>query len=861
MKKIIFAFWLLLLTLSVSAEVYYSCDFGTGFNAGSLHNQNGWKVTGDDGYSKPENVATVGDYHGQRCVKVERAEGWDGVIYNGVSGVPEQSFVKVSFKMFWEATSSANSVYFAGQWWSRPFILSLNSDNNSNFYVYKLQDDVTLVPQALRNKTFPKETWLEVSYILDYRSGVCYNLIIGSEEFDLTSIPLRDSGKTVTSFDIVGNAGLDICLDDIKVETVDRPVGPRLIVPKDSDVADSKANSYKLNIINAGSGKLDYNVTVTPQPEWLTIPSPTGSCADKATINLNFNRSLMETNVYPIVVNVDAGAAGRRDLLLKVQSKGAVLFYDFDPPLLYPGELHGQDGWRGIGDDGYYYPENSMVVTNVSYADSSCAFVKVSRGWDGYNCPVSCGTDDVVKISMKMYKSSTSTQDAFFLRSDWWHMLFEFYFWRYEDSFYVYKYNDGPRYNITGFRPMPLDQWIDLSFTLDMRLYRMTEFQLYDFKTNFTEGFELKTNDNGSRRNLNSLAFLCGGAETTDADWLIDDLRVIIEERPKVPQPILPPIFSVDAEKEQFSVKALNSGGRGMNYTLEILDLPEAIVPVAPSGRLGSSANLLFNVNASKLEDGFHRGRLVFNYKGASGSGNGVITSAFTVAKGGFFYSSEFEGEYYHLGNLGGQDTWSAGTEAEKPPQVVYDDGVQAAYFPEIGFAKTQLLIPENSDFTFKARIFMENNNAPAYAVFSQIDDTGLMPFYLIRDVDLRHIQLGYFQDGSDKLETLTFQPLGEWLDFSYSMKIDPAEYYVTSVSLGDFSTNFVPETVFLRAGYEELPIENLTVRLVNQDDIAPDNKEAGFYVDNFIARDSSIPEPSLLLLMLTLGAAFFRKR
>lgn len=847
------------------AEVYYTCDFEDGFTAGDLQGQKGWTVRTTDGYCHEDNVATVGDYHSRQCVKIGKATGWNGVIVKNISPSPNGSLLKVSFKFFWPADTGVSAVQIASDWWNRPIQLSFKTNSDGTFRVDSIQDKATNVPDDIKNVSFGMGEWINISYTIDFRAGILGKLTVGEKESDLSLVPIKDDSKNLKSFSIVTDAGADVCLDDIKVESIDREGSPILALGSTTLLVASKSNSAKLPLYNMGGGELSYRAYCDDQPDWLTINNPEGTFTESGNLNFSFDRSLMETNVYYVNVTIDGGSAGKKVCLLKAQSKGAICSYTFDPPALYPGEITGQDGWEGIRDDGYGYPDNCMLVTNVDYGvDGPCGFIKNAYGWNSYICPVTSQKDAVVKVSMKIRKDSESSQDSFFFRNGWWDFLYEFYFWCYDGDFYLYKFNDGKPYAVTGFHPFPLDTWLDFSFTIDLRLYRLTEFSLGDFKTNLTSGFDLYTQHDKTNRyeKLNTLAFVCGSGEVTDANLLVDDILVVELEREKTPVPLLDPVITLDPTQERATIPVMNAGGRAFKYTLTVLDLPQNLIPQPATGRVGTSGNLAFDLYTNGLDDGFYRTRVIMDYKATSGSGEGSLTSLFTFAKGGWYYATEFEGDWYHEGKLRCQDTWLAGSEKpEDAPFVTKLEGEQCAELPGVSFIKTSCFVPAESAFTFKSRFFAKSGDDEGYAKVSFIDDTGFMPFYLCRDKDLRKVVLGYIPAGSDTFEMLATAPYDTWQEFSFSLDTSMEKNEVLSVTFGDYHEDFPEGTIFLNTEYDTCAVSNLTIRAENGAEEEEENADiAPFYFDNIVVHDNAVPEPFAGLLFTALALLALRK-
>ena len=357
------------------------------------------------------------------------------------------------------------------------------------------------------------------------------------------------------------------------------------------------------------------------------------------------------------------------------------------------------------------------------------------------------------------------------------------------------------------------------------------------------------------------MAFVCGDSEVTDANLLVDDILVVELERPKEPVPLLDPIVALDPTQESVKVPVFNAGGRAFKYTLTVLDLPSNLVPNPATGRIGTSGVLGFDLRTGGLDDGFYRTRVVMDYKATSGSGEGSITSLFTFAKGGWYYTTEFEGESYQRGNLRGQDTWLSGSEKpEETPVVTSKEGRQCAELPGAGFIKTTCYVPAESAFTFKSLFYVEEGDDEGYAKVSFIDDTGFLPFYLCRDKALRKVVLGYVPANDDTFVMLATAPYGEWQEFSFSLDTDLERNEVLSVTFGDYHEDFPEGTVFLKTEYDTCAVSNLTIR-VEGDSEEEEATVAPFYFDNIIVHDNAVPEPLFGLALIALALLALRKK
>ncbi|MBR5946361.1 hypothetical protein IKZ80_04665, partial [bacterium] len=288
------------------------------------------------------------------------------------------------------------------------------------------------------------------------------------------------------------------------------------------------------------------------------------------------------------------------------------------------------------------------------------------------------------------------------------------------------------------------------------------------------------------------------------------------------------------------------------------------LAPQPDTGRIGTSGVLGFNLRTGDLDDGFYRTRVVMDYKATSGSGEGSITSLFTFAKGGWYYTTEFDGEGYKLGNLRGQDTWLSGSEKpEDAPKIVLNEGMQCARLRNDSFIKTTCYVPAESAFTFKSLLFVEESDDEGYAKVSFIDDTGFLPFYLCRDKALNKVVLGYVPANDDTFVMLATAPYGEWQEFSFSLDTSMERNEVLSVTFGDYHEDFPEGTIFLKTEYDLCAVSNLTIRVENgsEEETEEDVDIAPFYFDNIVVHDNAVPEPLFGLALIALALFALRKK
>jgi hypothetical protein len=91
--------------------------------------------------------------------------------------------------------------------------------------------------------------------------------------------------------------------------------------------------------------------------------------------------------------------------------------------------------------------------------------------------------------------------------------------------------------------------------------------------------------------------------------------------------------------------------------------------------------------------------------------------------------------------------------------------------------------------------------------------------------------------------------PLEQWNDLSFILDTDLAASCAVSLTLNDFTTNFYEGEIVLNPAYDGLPLDELELTAYNLEE----EDQAGVWVDNLIVCDRSLPEPTIMALLLAL--------
>ena len=663
----------------------------------------------------------------------------------------------------------------------------------------------------------------------------------------------------------------DVSADNLSVVITDGNTGPaELMVTPNSLSLGKAAKNGSFTVMNNGGGSFDFSISCEDSPEWLSVSPTNGTCSGKVDIKANLDRSVMTDGYYRAVIKIDGGAAGTKFLTLGAASGTVLLYENFEAPYRSVGEITGQGGWAGKRDDGYGKIYNEMLVTNVSYGyEGACGYIKRGDGWDGYTCDVNSENQAVVRVSMKIYKGSDGDEDSFTIHQDYWYNSVHMWFWRYQDHFYMYKMNDDESYALIGAYEAPLDTWLDLSFTIDYRSAKLVAFTLGDYATNYVDGIPIRNRPGGTAPATNYTKFgvNCGGGETENAMLLIDNLKVEQLEREPYAIPQWSNSLSFGDDLTSVTNKIYNNGSKKFKATFSVLDYPDNLKPKSATATVTSTGNLVLKLTRTGLEDGFYRSRVVMDYAASDDTNSGSLTSLVTFAKGGWFYTTEFEGSTYKLGPLNGQDTWKVTASSDKAPGISLVSGAQCLSFQEDGTAVSSLRIAAGTKYRASLRFYMKNiehNYALRFTAKNEkvqkehSDSEGNFPLYIMCDPVRKAALICHKPSGEEDYRELAEAPLDKWNSLSFEADMDVSASCVNYLTVNDFTTNFIPGEVVFDPNYDEHDLDQFELSAWNYDEESGISTVAAS-VDNIVFCDSTLPEPGLLGLLLLL--LFLKKR
>ncbi len=835
-----------ILVTAGAGHIIYKEDFEEPFmQAGDLQGQDGWVVRGTN--CADSNEAYVVDAHDTHCMHAKRAQGYDGIRNNSLSGCPENQIVKFSYRIYWDDQSEAQSVYLATPAGMKPFCMKIRRKDDGTFYLYQMLDGSYQPP--LDGYSWPMNEWIDISYTLDFRSQNGVTVQIGEDVADISSLVLYGNGsyKKLEGFsfctDGSGNEFDSLFyFDDFKMEIIDRDPDPKLNIATPRVVVGLTAESGEVMLNNSGAGSFEWTATLPDDPSWLELTTASGTCQKDDPVRFKVLRDEMESDYYRTVMHIDAGAAGEADVIICVCSGSVFYKEDFEEPYMHIGDLQGQDGWV-VRNGGYCRDVNSAYVTNgLPFTDNACMHTVVSKGIDGTTRDYvsTCPRDARVKVSMDVYWDSASPCDAVYLACPIRHKPMTLKIENKGDGTFGVRGMQDDSYKVMVGKTWSMDEWVHISYSMDFRTQTGVELTIGEETEDITQ-VELY----GTHHTYEGFSFCTDGDDEMDSLFYFDNLVFEIVPKEDKPHPVMPGATAVSTD-DSATVKVLNYG-TPYDFSISVLDLPGNVSVSPKTGRTEDSTELTFTVNRGELDDNFYRTRVCLSY--SDGVTEGVLTSLVTFAVGGWYYGADFLGPWFGYGPLNGQESWTANSSEV---EVINLDGENAIKYPFACSTEVGAKVPLDGIFTFSARVYSEELADDSYFRIGTVDGAGYYPMYISREGDPRELQFGYFSGNT--WTPIATAPFGQWVDFSFTMDTNPEVACIKEITFGDFVTNFIDGELPLNPSYDGKRIEKFTINLY---DVA---NPAGMYMSRIVVKDPAVPEPAVLALLALVGMLLVRK-
>lgn len=835
-----------ILVTAGAGHIIYKEDFEEPFmQVGDLQGQDAWVVRGTN--CADSNEAYVVDAHDTHCMHAKRAQGYDGIRNNSLSGCPENQIVKFSYRIYWDDQSEAQSVYLATPAGIKPFCMKIRRKDDGTFYLYQMLDGSYQPP--LDGYSWSMNEWIDISYTLDFRSQNGVTVQIGEDAADISSLVLYGNGsyKKLEGFsfctDGSGNEFDSLFyFDDFKMEIIDRDPDPKLNIATPRVVVGLTAESGEVMLNNSGAGSFEWTATLPDDPSWLELTTASGTCQKDDPVRFKVLRDEMESDYYRTVMHIDAGAAGEADVIICVCSGSVFYKEDFEEPYMHIGDLQGQDGWV-VRNGGYCRDVNSAYVTNgLPFTDNACMHTVVSKGIDGTTRDYvsTCPRDARVKVSMDVYWDSASPCDAVYLACPIRHKPMTLKIENKGDGTFGVRGMQDDSYKVMVGKTWSMDEWVHISYSMDFRTQTGVELTIGEETEDITQ-VELY----GTHHTYEGFSFCTDGDDEMDSLFYFDNLVFEIVPKEDKPHPVMPGATAVSTD-DSATVKVLNYG-TPYDFSISVLDLPGNVSVSPKTGRTEDSTELTFTVNRGELDDNFYRTRVCLSY--SDGVTEGALTSLVTFAVGGWYYGADFLGPWFGYGPLNGQESWTANSSEV---EIINLDGENAIKYPFACSTEVGAKVPLDGIFTFSARVYSEELADDSYFRIGTVDGAGYYPMYISREGDPRELQFGYFSGNT--WTPIATAPFGQWVDFSFTMDTNPEVACIKEITFGDFVTNFIDGELPLNPSYDGKRIEKFTINLY---DVA---NPAGMYMSRIVVKDPAVPEPAILALLALVGMLLVRK-
>ena len=707
----------------------------------------------------------------------------------------------------------------------------------------------------------------ELEFNIHYPSRKLINVIANGvtntpENVILPNYRITHIGPAVlTGGYIAAGSGYTTAIDDIEVayEAFTTPVPS---MSTDPVLIGRKVTSRDFIVANVGGGEFTYTVSALGDPEWLSF-APTGTCKFSKSHKVNFNRDVMGDGFYRTILTFDCTPYGVFDIPLNVRS-GMVFYYeDFEAPYMQEGEIHGQQGWFGKEEGNDYSPATNEAYVNTPSEpwEGQCLTVERASGWDGYWYPVWTPSNLIIKVSCKFRWDFENEADRFYFRSTYWANPAIFDLWYHADGndIRLWAYNDTSGYPLVGDYGLPSRTWHDFSYTMDFRMQKLTEFTFGDFTTNFTEKLLRKRmNDRVVPMHYFEKFGFSGGGEESRVGVSIDNLLITEVERPKIAIPSYEKGVSMGGLNIYTNVLE-NAGAQNYKFTAEVLDYADNLKLSRYKGSIGTKGLVIYRLDRTGLEDGYYTARIKYEYEASNGTNSGSFVQLVTFGVGGWYYTTEFEGELFSLGSINNQECWKVEYAYGVDPSLTLFNNIQCLYFDQASKAVVSAGVPAGSHYSFRCLVNLPDNNNTTFLRFCQNTGDGFLPFYIRRDRDTHEVVLGYKGAGeSEVTELMRNNTLGKWQTFSYNMDLDEANACVTQVTLGDYVKDCITGEIVLNTEFDGQPVTSFNIEAVN--DGPDEERDTGVYVKNVVVCDHTLPEPAVLGVLL-LAIAFLSRR
>lgn len=871
MKKLFFCALFAAAVFCAADDLVYSCGFEPeeGFTLGPVVEQEGWNVIdGNHSYdsvydvtNRTELVKSGSQALTMRCVTLEGSENEEkpyvGVNFDIEGGVENKYVIMSGDFLFAAGKDSYIRLNFAN---TREAAM-IKASGREGFHKVKL-GYTEIISDSYRednvHENILDDTYCHIELVLDPSRKAIVSCSVDDAVMTNTASRMMGYKNISSSKEPIPNRialECDLSCDNLKIETRQAETKPaELSLSKKGLYVEKTADNANFSITNTGTSPFDYTITTDSDPEWLTIEPMSGSCSGSQKVTLTINREGMTDRYYKTLITVNAGSAGTKTVYLGVASGNVLMEENFEAPYMTEGEITGQLAWNGKKGDDYGKLYNNMTVTNVSFGiDGACAHLLCGDGYDGYTCPAKADKGSCIKVSLKLYFGSESDVDKVYITEPYWSRCAHFYFKREDDRLYLYKFNDANKYALAGEYSEPLDTWIDFSFTMDYTSYVLKNLTFGNLTTNYAEGFALW---NAPNERVNPLeryegfAIGCGNNSTVDAKIFIDDLKIEQTEREIDEGKLTVSTDTIYAERTSDSAtfQVRNTGTVSFDYTVSADDAPEWLTIEPASGSCVSPQTVTLSFNRSIMTNGYYK---TFVTVDAGAAGTKQVYLA--VPNGTVVMYENFEAPYMLPGEVTGQGLWDGkkddGYGQPYNEMIVTNvdfgyDGACAHLYRGTGWdGYTMKAKCDKKSLVRVSLMAYFGSNASEESFYIRENYWGNCAQFQFKRHD-DHFNLYKFNDGEKYvLVGEHAEYLDEWVPISFTL--DYQAYKLTSVTFGDFTTNYA-EGITLRNAPNNFtdPVERYEYFDLTCG--GSETVDAALYLDNILIEQIERPNAAL---------------
>ena len=303
-----------------------------------------------------------------------------------------------------------------------------------------------------------------------------YKLALGEGCTDLARIRLSTQCASFVSEDQAAYYGF------LKVETILRSTDTELYC-FDSSVIPLDTTETIFEIFNSNPEAGDINYSVSSDSDWLEVAPSSGFFNESDVLTLKVKEGYQGT-FRRCNMTIDGGEAGAK--VVSVIYQGGNIIFQEDFNTMEDGSIVGQRGWDlDLGE---------VIITNAYDCNGKCMFIKNAGGNNGCSMylPKPWYEDLTVKVSYKLFWPSNSDSiAAYVLQKD--KSINE----KFEAVYVLDEKGKGffpsairnidDRKPVSGFQIAPFDQWVNISYTLDLKDQKLLKFSWNGHSTNFVD--------------------------------------------------------------------------------------------------------------------------------------------------------------------------------------------------------------------------------------------------------------------------------------------------------------------------------------------------------------------------------------